>query len=109
MVRRRYTVRFRRGLPVSDGIFEISAGPVCRVRGTSRGDAPTPRMLRMPAGDEDWSLSVFGVHRITWAIAGTGGCRIRVLLVQTRMSAIGWVVGASETVMRALLEALGPA
>src|SRR5258707_633827 len=29
-------------------------------------------------------------------------------MVQTRMSAIGWVVGASETVVRALLEALGP-
>jgi len=34
------------------------------------------------------------------------GC---VLMVHTRMSAIGWVVGASETVVRALLEALGPA
>jgi aminoglycoside 3-N-acetyltransferase len=32
------------------------------------------------------------------------GC---VLMVHTRMSAIGWVVGAAETVVRALLEALG--
>ena len=34
-------------------------------------------MHRSPTGDEDWSLSVIGVDRITWAIAGTGGCRIR--------------------------------
>ena len=31
-----------------------------------------------------------------------------VVLVHTRMSALGWVVGGSETVVRALLEALGP-
>jgi aminoglycoside 3-N-acetyltransferase len=29
-------------------------------------------------------------------------------MVHTRMSAIGWVVGGSETVVRALLDALGP-
>jgi aminoglycoside 3-N-acetyltransferase len=29
------------------------------------------------------------------------------LMVHTRMGAIGWIVGASETVVRALLEALG--
>ena len=34
------------------------------------------------------------------------GC---VLMVHVRMSAVGWVVGAAETVVRALLEALGPA
>ena len=32
-----------------------------------------------------------------------------VLMVHTRMSAIGWVVGGSETVVRALLDVLGPA
>jgi aminoglycoside 3-N-acetyltransferase len=31
------------------------------------------------------------------------------LMVHTRMSALGWVVGGSETVVRALLDALGPA
>jgi aminoglycoside 3-N-acetyltransferase len=31
-----------------------------------------------------------------------------IIMVHTRMSAIGWVVGGSETVVRALLEALGP-
>src|SRR5919205_2980129 len=31
-----------------------------------------------------------------------------VLMVHTRMSALGWVVGGSETVVRALLDALGP-
>ena len=31
-----------------------------------------------------------------------------ITMVHTRMSAIGWVVGAAETVVRALLEALGP-
>ncbi|MDP9383882.1 MAG: AAC(3) family N-acetyltransferase, partial [Actinomycetota bacterium] len=31
-----------------------------------------------------------------------------VLLVHTRMSALGWVVGGSEAVVRALLDALGP-
>jgi aminoglycoside 3-N-acetyltransferase len=31
-----------------------------------------------------------------------------VVMVHTRMSAIGWVVGGSETVVRALLDALGP-
>src|SRR5690348_8153172 len=31
-----------------------------------------------------------------------------VLLVHTRMSALGWVVGGSGTVVSALLEALGP-
>jgi aminoglycoside 3-N-acetyltransferase len=34
----------------------------------------------------------------------TGG----ITMVHTRMSAIGWVVGGSETVVRALLDALGP-
>ena len=29
-------------------------------------------------------------------------------MVHTRMSALGWVVGGSETVVRALLDALGP-
>jgi aminoglycoside 3-N-acetyltransferase len=32
-----------------------------------------------------------------------------VLMVHTRMSAIGWVVGGAETVVRALLDVLGPA
>jgi aminoglycoside 3-N-acetyltransferase len=32
-----------------------------------------------------------------------------VLMIHTRMSAIGWVIGGSETVVRALLKALGPA
>ena len=31
-----------------------------------------------------------------------------VLLVHTRMSALGWVIGGSETVVRALLDVLGP-
>jgi aminoglycoside 3-N-acetyltransferase len=31
-----------------------------------------------------------------------------VVIVHTRMSALGWVVGGSETVVRALLDALGP-
>jgi aminoglycoside 3-N-acetyltransferase len=31
-----------------------------------------------------------------------------VLMIHTRMSAIGWVVGGSETIVRALLDALGP-
>jgi aminoglycoside 3-N-acetyltransferase len=31
-----------------------------------------------------------------------------VVMVHTRMSAIGWVVGGSETVVRALLDAVGP-
>lgn len=31
-----------------------------------------------------------------------------ITMVHTRMSAIGWVVGGSETVMRALLDVLGP-
>ena len=31
-----------------------------------------------------------------------------VLMVHTRMSALGWVAGGSETVVRALLDALGP-
>ena len=31
-----------------------------------------------------------------------------VVMVHTRMSALGWVVGSSETVVRALLEAVGP-
>lgn len=31
-----------------------------------------------------------------------------VTMVHTRMSALGWVIGGSETVVRALLEALGP-
>jgi hypothetical protein len=37
MVRRRSTVRFVRGLPGSDAIFENNAGPICRFRGPSRG------------------------------------------------------------------------
>jgi aminoglycoside 3-N-acetyltransferase len=31
-----------------------------------------------------------------------------ILMVHTRMSALGWVIGSSETVVRALLDALGP-
>jgi aminoglycoside 3-N-acetyltransferase len=42
------------------------------------------------------ALRAFGV--------GPGG----MVMVHTRMSALGWVVGASETVVRALLDALGP-
>jgi aminoglycoside 3-N-acetyltransferase len=32
-----------------------------------------------------------------------------VLMVHTRMSAIGWVVGGAQTVVTALLDVLGPA
>jgi aminoglycoside 3-N-acetyltransferase len=35
---------------------------------------------------------------------GPGG----VAMVHCRMSALGWVVGGAETVVRALLDALGP-
>ena len=31
-----------------------------------------------------------------------------VLMVHTRMSALGWVIGGTETIVRALLEVLGP-
>ena len=31
-----------------------------------------------------------------------------VLMVHTRMSALGWVIGGSETVVRAVLDVLGP-
>ena len=31
-----------------------------------------------------------------------------IVMVHTRMSALGWVVGGSEAVVRALLDALGP-
>jgi aminoglycoside 3-N-acetyltransferase len=44
--------------------------------------------------------------------AGLRGLGVRpggVLMVHTRMSAIGWVVGGAETVVTALLDVLGPA
>jgi aminoglycoside 3-N-acetyltransferase len=41
------------------------------------------------------------LHRLGLAEGG-------IAMVHTRMSAIGWVVGGSETVVRALLDALGP-
>ena len=31
-----------------------------------------------------------------------------VLMVHTRMSALGWVIGGTETVVRSLLDVLGP-
>jgi aminoglycoside 3-N-acetyltransferase len=44
-------------------------------------------------------------------VDGLGQLGVRpggVLMVHTRMSALGWVVGGSETVVRGLLDALGP-
>ena len=41
-------------------------------------------------------------------LVGLGVRRGTVVMVHTRMSALGWVVGGSETVVRALLDALGP-
>ncbi len=42
------------------------------------------------------------------ALAELGVRRDGVLMVHTRMSALGWVVGGSESVVRALLDAVGP-
>jgi aminoglycoside 3-N-acetyltransferase len=44
-------------------------------------------------------------------VAGLRGLGVRpgrILMVHARMTALGWVVGGSETVVRALLDALGP-
>jgi aminoglycoside 3-N-acetyltransferase len=49
-----------------------------------------------------------GRARLVADLRAIGVREAAVLLVHTRMSAIGWVVGAAETVVRALLEALGP-
>ena len=46
--------------------------------------------------------------RLVADLRGLGVREGGIAMVHTRMSAIGWVVGAAETVVRALLEALGP-
>jgi aminoglycoside 3-N-acetyltransferase len=47
-------------------------------------------------------------HELTQDLCALGVRRGTVLMVHTRMSAIGWVVGGAETVVAALLDALGP-
>jgi aminoglycoside 3-N-acetyltransferase len=46
--------------------------------------------------------------RLAADLRALGVRRGSVTMVHTRMSALGWVVGAAETVVRALLDALGP-
>jgi len=46
--------------------------------------------------------------QLTAELRALGLRRDGVVMVHTRMSAIGWVIGGSETVVRALLEAIGP-
>lgn len=46
--------------------------------------------------------------QIAAALTALGVRRDGVLMVHTRMSALGWVVGGSESVVRALLDAVGP-
>ena len=51
MVRRRSTVRFRKGAPRSLYFFEISSHPICRFRGTGRRDALLLTVLRLITPD----------------------------------------------------------
>lgn len=51
MVRRRSTVRFRKGTPRSLCFFEISSRPICRFRGTGRRDALLLTLLRLITPD----------------------------------------------------------
>jgi aminoglycoside 3-N-acetyltransferase len=53
-------------------------------------------------------VSAFTRSRLADELRGLGVAPGGVLMVHTRMSALGWVVGAAETVVRALLDALGP-
>jgi len=46
--------------------------------------------------------------RLAADLRGLGVREGGILMVHTRMSALGWVIGGSEAVVRALLEALGP-
>jgi aminoglycoside 3-N-acetyltransferase len=48
------------------------------------------------------------LSRLTADLEALGLRRGGAVMVHTRMSALGWVIGGSETVVRALLEALGP-
>lgn len=46
--------------------------------------------------------------RLVADLRSLGVRRGGVLMTHTRMSAIGWVIGGSETIVRALLDCLGP-
>src|SRR5258708_23419469 len=70
MVRRRSTVRFGKGARRLSTFFETNACPVCRVRGTSRGDAPAHRLHRLPTGDYFGSLSVIDAARSSSELVG---------------------------------------
>ena len=64
---------------------------------------------RAPArGREGRGLSAVARPRLAADLRRLGVREGGVLMVHTRMSALGWVVGGSETVVRALLDALGP-
>ena len=93
-------------------------GRICQMR--QAGAAFTVRSgacQLFVAGEWGFGMPADAVMRSTCPVTHSGlaaglralgvrtGC---VLMVQTGMSAVGWVVGASETVVRALLEALGP-
>src|SRR4029450_8349831 len=64
---------------------------------------------RAPArGGEGRKLSAVTLSALTADLRRLGVRPGGMLVVRTRRGAVGWVVGGSETVVRALLEALGP-
>jgi aminoglycoside 3-N-acetyltransferase len=59
--------------------------------------------MRPPSNGQPVTFS-----RMSDDLRASGVRRGTILMLHTRMSAIGWVVGGAETVVRAVLEALGP-
>jgi aminoglycoside 3-N-acetyltransferase len=60
-------------------------------------------MMKPPGNGQPVTFS-----RMSDDLRAIGVRRGTILMLHTRMSAIGWVVGGAETVVRAVLEALGP-
>jgi aminoglycoside 3-N-acetyltransferase len=59
-------------------------------------------------GSEDLARQAIGREQLGAQLRRLGLREGAIAMVHTRMSALGWVIGGSETVVRALLDVLGP-
>jgi aminoglycoside 3-N-acetyltransferase len=57
---------------------------------------------------EDIATQAIGRSQLASELRGLGLREGAIAMVHTRMSALGWVIGGSETVVRGLLDVLGP-
>jgi aminoglycoside 3-N-acetyltransferase len=59
-------------------------------------------------GSDDSARQAIGREQLGAQLRRLGLRECAIAMVHTRMSALGWVIGGSETVVRALLDVLGP-